>query len=245
MTVFRWPRTIALLALFGLASIAYGQTPESPDGLVKVAARRMELAWLRPGADFRPYTKVIVGQTQVAFMPNWLKDYNLNADLGSRISQAQANQIMAAAQTNFDEIYRDTFRKAGYEVVTAPGPDVLRVNSAILDLDVNAPAGQSGFANDVDHHRGSGRADRGGPRFDHQRIARPGRRQARDPRPGPADSVQCNQPLRFPPALHPLGGHLYYGARRVEGRVADTEGPEAQPAPLSAGHQNSQTALQG
>ncbi len=145
MTVFRWPLTIALLALFGLASIAYGQTPESPDGLVKVAARRMELAWLRPGADFRPYTKVIIGQTQVAFMPNWLKDYNLNADLGSRITQAQANQIMAAAQTNFDEIYRDTFRKAGYEVVTAPGPDVLRVNSAILDLDVNAPAGQSGF----------------------------------------------------------------------------------------------------
>ena len=33
----------------------------------------------------------------------------------------QANQIMAAAQTNFDEIFRDAFRKAGYEVVTAAG----------------------------------------------------------------------------------------------------------------------------
>lgn len=144
MTVFRWFRILALLALFGPAGVAAAQTPE-PDGLVKVTARRMELAWLRPGADFRPYTKVIVGTTQVAFMPNWLKDYNLNADLGSKISQAQANQIMAAAQTNFDEIFRDAFRKAGYEVVTAPGPDVLRVNSAILDLDVNAPAGLAGF----------------------------------------------------------------------------------------------------
>jgi hypothetical protein len=145
MTVSRWSRIVALLAFFGLASLASGQTPESPDGLVKVTPRRMELAWLRPGADFRPYTKVIIDQTQVAFLPNWLKDYNLNADLGSRISQAQANQIMAAAQTNFDEIFRDAFRKAGYDVVTTPGPDVLRVNSAILDLDVNAPAGQAGF----------------------------------------------------------------------------------------------------
>jgi len=144
MSIGRWSRIIPLVALLGLASIASGQAPEA-DGLVKITPRKMELAWLRPGADFRPYTKVIVNQTSVAFMPNWLRDYNINADLNSKISQAQANQIMAAAQTNFDEIFRDAFRKAGYEVVTAAGPDVLRVNSAILDLDVNAPAGQSGF----------------------------------------------------------------------------------------------------
>lgn len=146
MTVNRWSCVVALLAMLGLASIASAQAPESPDGLVKVTPRKMELAWLRPGADFRPYTKVIVSTTQVAFMPNWLRDYNINADLNSKISQAQANQIMAAAQTNFDQIFSDAFRKAGYEVVTAPGPDVVRVNSAILDLDVNAPTGSSGFA---------------------------------------------------------------------------------------------------
>ncbi len=145
MTVIRWYRIVSLLVLFGLASFASGQTPESPDGLVKITPRRMELAWLRPGADFRPYTKVIIGPTQVAFQPNWLRDYNLDASLDRQISQAQANQIMAVAQTNFDEIFRDAFRKAGYEVVTAAGPDVLRVNSGILDLDVNAPAGSSGF----------------------------------------------------------------------------------------------------
>ena len=143
MTLSRWSLIVSLLAFFGAAGFASGQTPESPDGLVKVTPRRMELAWLRPGADFRPYTKVIVGTTQVAFQPNWMKDYNLNAGLGNWVSQDQANQIMAAAQTNFDDIFRDAFRKAGYEVVTAPGPDVLQVNSAILDLVVNAPLGQS------------------------------------------------------------------------------------------------------
>jgi hypothetical protein len=143
MTVGRWSRIVALLALFGLASLACGQTPDSPDGLVKIAARRMELAWLRPGADFRPYTKVIIDPTQVAFRPDWRKDYNLNASVGNWVSQEQADKIMAAARTNFDEIFRDAFRKAGYEVATAPGPDVLRVNSGILDLDVTAPLGQN------------------------------------------------------------------------------------------------------
>jgi len=145
MTIYRWPRIVALLALFGLASIAAGQAPESPDGLVKVTPRRMELAWLRPGADFRQYTKVIIDRTQVAFKPNWMLDYNLNAPM-NKVSPADAKQIMAAAQTNFDEIFSDAFRKAGYDVVTDPGPDVLRVNSGIFDLDVNAPLGQVGFA---------------------------------------------------------------------------------------------------
>ena len=49
---------------------------------------------------------------------------------------------MIAAQTNFDEIFREAFRKAGYEVVSAPGTEVLRVNSSVLDLVVNAPKGQ-------------------------------------------------------------------------------------------------------
>ena len=86
---------------------------------------------------------MIVDRTQVAFRPGWRRDYNMDASLGNRVSQEQAEQIMAAAQANFDEIFRDAFRKAGYEVVTAPGPDVLRVNSSVLDLEVNAPLGQN------------------------------------------------------------------------------------------------------
>ena len=138
----RCPRIIALMAFYCLAGAASGQSPQSPDGLVKVKPRQMELAWLLPGADFRPYTKVIIDRTQVAFRENLLKDYNLSAGLGKRVSEEQAARILAAAQTNFDEVFSDAFRKAGYEVVTTNGPDVLRVNSAILVLALNAPLGQ-------------------------------------------------------------------------------------------------------
>jgi hypothetical protein len=140
----RWSRIIAFVVFGFLSSAACSQAPESPDSLVKVKPRQMEMAWLLPGADFRPYTKVIISRTQVAFRQNWMKDYNLNSGgVGNWVSQDDANKIMAAAQTNFDDVFVQAFKKAGYEVVTAAGPDVLRVNSAILDLNVNAPLGGS------------------------------------------------------------------------------------------------------
>ena len=139
-----WSFIVALVAFGCLASAASGQAP-SPDGLVQVKPRQMELAWLRPGADFRPYTKVNISRTQVAFRPNWMKDYNLSSGVGGNwVTQEDANRIMAAAQTNFDDVFVDAFKKAGYEVVTTTGPDVLRVNSGVLDLSVNAPKGQDG-----------------------------------------------------------------------------------------------------
>ena len=140
----RWTRIIAFVVFGFLSSAACSQAPESPDSLVKVKPRQMEMAWLLPGADFRPYTKVIISRTQVAFRQNWMKDYNLNSGgIGNFVSQDDANRIMAAAQTNFDDVFVQAFKKAGYEVVTTAGPDVLRVNSSILDLNVNAPLGGS------------------------------------------------------------------------------------------------------
>jgi len=137
----RCPRIVAILAFSCLASIACGQAPQSADGLVQVKPRQMELAWLRPGADFRPYTKVLLDRTQVAFMPGWLKDYNLNAPM-DQVSQSDAAKILADTQKNFEDVLRDAFQKAGYEVVTTTGPEVLRVNSGVLDLTLTAPLGQ-------------------------------------------------------------------------------------------------------
>jgi len=141
MNSYRCTRIVALVAFYCLASIACGQSSPSPDGLVLVKARQVELAWLRQGADFRPYTKVIIDRTQVAFQPQWLKDYNLNTTF-NKVSPEDAARILAAAQTNFDDVFVNAFKKAGYEVVTTTGPDVLRVNSGVLDLMLNAPKGQ-------------------------------------------------------------------------------------------------------
>jgi len=41
--------------------------PDSWDGLVKVKSKRLALAYLQPGADFRVYTKVMLDPTEVEY----------------------------------------------------------------------------------------------------------------------------------------------------------------------------------
>jgi hypothetical protein len=123
-----------------LATSIADELPESWDGLVEVKAKKMDAAYLAPGADFRPYTKVIIDPTQAAFNKDWMKRMkDSTRGVSNRITQEDADKIIAAAQSNFDDIFREAFEEAGYPVVTAPGPDVVRVSTAVVNLYVNAP----------------------------------------------------------------------------------------------------------
>ena len=51
------------LALAGVVSAA--DMPENWDGLVEVKPKRMDAAYLLPGADFRSYTKVMIDPSEV------------------------------------------------------------------------------------------------------------------------------------------------------------------------------------
>ena len=100
----------------------------------------MDAAFLAPGADFRPYTKLMVDPTQVAFSKDWMKSMNdRTRDLSRRVTDEDAAKILEAARTNFDDIFHEEFTKAGYEIVTSPGPDVLRVLTGVVNLYINAP----------------------------------------------------------------------------------------------------------
>jgi len=145
MKILQHVATLALLACFGVA--AAEDQPQSWDGLVEVKPKRMDAAFLLPGADFRPYTKVMIDPTQVAFQKDWFKRMNDTRDFSRRVSKEEAEQILAAARANFDEIFTEAYAKAGYAVVTTPGPDVLRVSTAVVNLYINAPdVGSTGMS---------------------------------------------------------------------------------------------------
>lgn len=133
-----WLAATMLLAAFGTALA--DSAPESWDGLVEVDPKRMDAVFLLPGADFRPYTKVMVDPTQVAFSKDWMKSINdRTRDLSRRVTDADAARILASARANFDDIFREAFGKAGYEAVSSPGPDVMRVATGVVNLYLNAP----------------------------------------------------------------------------------------------------------
>ena len=140
--------TRSLLAICAALSFSLAATPpavsaEPPatwDGLSRVKAKRMDDVYLLPGADFRAYTKVMLDPTEVAFKKNWQRDYNdQTLDLSERITDADARKILEAARTGFEEVFHKAYQDAGYQVVTEPGPDVLRVRTAVANLYVSAP----------------------------------------------------------------------------------------------------------
>ena len=127
-------------ALLGLAAIAASaQDAGSWDGLVEIKPKKLDAAYLMPGADFRPYKKLMVDPVVVAFRKDWMKRVNDAKPLSQRVSQEDAEKIAASARENFADVFNEAAAKAGYELVTAPGADVLRVRPGVIDLYIAAP----------------------------------------------------------------------------------------------------------
>jgi hypothetical protein len=112
---------------------------ESWDGLVPVEARRIDAAFLLPGADFRPYAKVMLDQPEVAFRQNWMRDVNRSRTAGGRVGERDAARILDTVSASTIDIFTRAFTDAGFEVVTRDGPDVLRIGTGVVNLVVNAP----------------------------------------------------------------------------------------------------------
>jgi len=128
----------AALALISFAALA--QESGNWDGLIEVKPKRVDAAFLLPGADFRTYTKIMMDPVEVAFVKNWARDYNRDAaTLSQQLSQEDVERIAQAARDEFTKVFTEVYSKAGMALVTAPGADVLRVRPGIVDLYVTAP----------------------------------------------------------------------------------------------------------
>jgi len=140
-------KRICLSACLCLAAVSAGAqdviASRSWDGLVEVKPKRMDVAYLMPGADFRPYKKLILEPATVAFRKDWIKIVNSGTSLSQRITQEDAEKIAAAARENFAAVFTEVFTKAGYEIVDEPGADVLRLRPGVIDLYIAAPDTQS------------------------------------------------------------------------------------------------------
>lgn len=109
----------------------------SEDGLRKVEARGLDLAYARPGADLSVYHKVLVKPVSVAFRRNWERDMAIAT--GTRIRASDTQRIRdELAQIVRDEVAGE-LAKGGYQVVEAPGEDVLELDLSVVELQLNAP----------------------------------------------------------------------------------------------------------
>ena len=114
------------------------------DGLVRVDNAVVPVAYRKPDMDLTPYTRFMLDPVEVAYQK----------DPGDRrrseIAGASGNFALSPSQM---ETLKGMFREAvvealteddGYELTTEPGPDVLRITAALIDLVVSVPTERGG-----------------------------------------------------------------------------------------------------
>ena len=131
---------LSALTLAVCSTGAAAKAPETWDGLVQVKSKKLALGYLLPGADFRAYSKVMFDAPEVAFSKNWQRDFNRSTmTLSGRVTDKDMKEMVDGAKQSLSKIFPERFTREGYQVVSEPGSDVLRLSVAIIDLEVNAP----------------------------------------------------------------------------------------------------------
>ena len=138
---FSWLFVAALGICF--AAPAAAVSPPPGDGLVQKDARGLDEVYVRPDANFQSFRKVIVEPGTVAMRSGWLRSINSTRGPSRWLVPQDAQDITDQAAKDLSESIARTFRARGYEVVTTPGPGVLRITPKVTELFINAPGATS------------------------------------------------------------------------------------------------------
>ena len=113
------------------------------DGLHRVDDSKMDLAYVKPDVDLSGYTKIMLDPVTIA--------YKTEPRGTGRIRRAhhESNFALTPEQTErMKGLFQESAATAltnddGYLIVIHPGPDVLRVRCALIDLVVTVPTEES------------------------------------------------------------------------------------------------------
>ncbi len=112
--------------------------PTEWDGLVRQPHPRLNAVFVKPDAEIPAYRNVMLDPLQVEFARNWDPNRGGRSQL-SRLDAGDMEAIQDGLADLFQEIFRTELERGGYQLVTEPGPDTLRVTPGIVDLFITAP----------------------------------------------------------------------------------------------------------
>ncbi len=130
-----------ILSIVSLGSQALAAPVAAPCAMTawsSVQAGNLDRAYVRPNANLTGYLKVLIEPVRVEFSKDWLNYVN-DPRYVVRLTDDDVRTIRNDTTANVVGIVADAFKARGYEIVTAPGADVLRVSPIITELYVNAP----------------------------------------------------------------------------------------------------------
>lgn len=132
----------AALALAGCTGMSGMPRPELVEGvdwsgLEPVHMKGMDIAYLRPGAEFGRYDRVLLEPIEVTFAPEWEP---LRPGSTFPLSQRDMEKLRHDVAEPLRESFVNTIeRDDKYPLVEEPGPGVLRIRLRVADVRLNAP----------------------------------------------------------------------------------------------------------
>ena len=133
----------AALTLAHPMNVSAAEAPPqvSKDGLQLKTHTKQRVVYVKPGATFNQYKRVMVLDCYVAMAKDWQQNYNANvgANLDQMVTDADVQRIESALSAEFKKVFTSELQKGGYEVTTTAAPDVLLLRPAIVDVRVTAP----------------------------------------------------------------------------------------------------------
>jgi len=112
------------------------------DGLVSERSGKFDELYLRPDANVSAYRRALIEPVPVRFANGYVsRQHGLNHLLAQPLQKPYLDQDVVAQDmsTLMQKSLLDAFRAAHYEIVSDPGPGVVRISARIDELYVNAP----------------------------------------------------------------------------------------------------------
>jgi hypothetical protein len=124
--------------VFGLTMVlAVGQArmhaEVTEDGLVRVPSSKQVGVFRAPDVPFQRYQRIVIAPIPVVFRKTWLMD---NHDIKPAELERMRGELAKAFRA---ELIAELVERGGYELAETIGPDTLRVEPYVLNLNIVAP----------------------------------------------------------------------------------------------------------
>lgn len=103
------------------------------DGLVRVPSSRRISVYRAPEVPFHRYQRIVIAPIPVVFRKTWIRE---NHDLKPQEIDRLKEEF---AQAFREELVEELVERGGYELAETVGPDTLRVEPYVLNVNIVAP----------------------------------------------------------------------------------------------------------
>lgn len=108
------------------------------DGLVRMRGSALEGVWVKPGADVRPFQRLLIGDIRMAYK---------RPPRSGRSSTGNNFPLTRSQAERLERLLRETLTEQieeseSWSMAEEPGPDVLLIEPSLMDLVVSVPPSQ-------------------------------------------------------------------------------------------------------